>query len=222
MDISKALLKIEGFKGSSLKTKLSELEAIVVGSRMSNTDSFYAEQGLDTALMLSARRLKAAAAQIDEVIHSVGILQSLQHILEYDEQVEYVSLGAGNTGKKFDLETNKRVAEFKFIDWQPKSNTIRENGIFKDFYALAEHDTNKKKELYVIGPNHVLKFLNGGRALNSVLSKQPKILAGIISKYSGSLKVVRNYYEIHQNNVEIHDVSKIIGLSGSVIDIANI
>jgi hypothetical protein len=222
MDISKALLKIEGFKGSSLKTKLSELEAMVVGIRMRNSDSFYAEQGLDTALMLSARRLKAAAAQIDEVIHSVGILQSLQHILEYDEQVEYVSFGAGNTGKKFDLETNKRMAEFKFIDWQPKSNTIRENGIFKDFYSLAEHDTNKKKELYVIGTNHVLKFLNGGRALNSVLSKQPKILAGIISKYSGSLKVVRNYYEIHQNNVEIHDVSKIIVLSGSVIDIANI
>ena len=104
---------------------------------MSGSAGFCIEQGLDAGLMLAARRVKAAAAQIDEVIHSVGILQSLPHILEHDEQVEYLSLGAGNTGKKFDLETKKLVAEFKFIDWQPKSNSIRETRIFKDFYGLA-------------------------------------------------------------------------------------
>lgn len=139
MDIHEALLKIESFKSGSLKNKLSRLEGLSVGMSDYDATRFCEEQGLDLELMLSARRIKAAAAQIDEVIHSVGILQSLPHILEHDELVEYVSLGAGNTGKKFDFETNKRVAEFKFIDWQPKSNTIRENGIFKDFYGLAEH-----------------------------------------------------------------------------------
>jgi hypothetical protein len=213
MDISKALVKIEGFKGSSLKARLSQLEELAVNISMSGSTGFCTEQGIDARLMLSARRVKAAAAQIDEVIHSVGILQSLSQILEPDEQIEYVSLGAGNTGKKFDLETNKRVAEFKFIDWQPKSNTIRENGIFKDFYGLAEHETTKKKELYVIGTHYVLKFLNGGRALNSVLSKQPKILADLNGKYGSSIKVVSNYYDLHQNKVKIRDVSEIILLS---------
>lgn len=42
----------------------------------------------------------------------------LPHILEPDERVESVSLGAGNTGRDFDLETNVRVAEFKFIHWR--------------------------------------------------------------------------------------------------------
>lgn len=222
MDISKALLKIEDFKSSSLKNKLSQLEELVVNVGMGDSTRFCTKQGLDVDLMLSARRVKAAAAQIDEVIHSVGILQSLPHILEQGEQVEYVSLGAGNTGKKFDLETNKRVAEFKFIDWQPKSNTIRENGIFKDFYGLAEHETHKKKELYVIGTHYVLKFLNGGRALSSVLSKQPKILAEISNRYDSSVKVASDYYELHKNNVEICDVSEIIALSDSGINDASI
>jgi hypothetical protein len=222
MDISKALLKIEDFKSSSLKTKLSQLEQLVVDVGMDDSASFCSEQGLDVDLMLSARRVKVAAAQIDEVIHTVGILQSLPHILEQGEQVEYVSLGAGNTGKKFDLETNKRVAEFKFIDWQPKSNTIRENGIFKDFYGLAEHETHKKKELYVIGTNYVLKFLNGGRALNSILSKQPKILTEISDNYDSSVKVASDYFELHKSNVEICDVSKIIALSDSGINNANL
>jgi hypothetical protein len=222
MDISKALLKIEDFKSSSLKTKLSQLEQLVVDVGMDDSASFCSEQGLDVDLMLSARRVKVAAAQIDEVIHTVGILQSLPHILEQGEQVEYVSLGAGNTGKKFDLETNKRVAEFKFIDWQPKSNTIRENGIFKDFYGLAEHETHKKKELYVIGTHYVLKFLNGGRALNSILSKQPKILAEISDNYDSSVKVANDYFELHKSNVEICDVSGIIALSDSGINDANL
>ncbi|WP_283814259.1 hypothetical protein [Bradyrhizobium aeschynomenes] len=41
----------------------------------------------------------------------------LPHILEEGEIVDYVSLGAGNTGRPFDLETNRRIAEFKFIHW---------------------------------------------------------------------------------------------------------
>lgn len=215
MDIHEALLKIESFKSDSLKNKLSRLEGLSVGMSDYDATRFCEEQGLDLELMLSARRIKAAAAQIDEVIHSVGILQSLPHILEHDELVEYVSLGAGNTGKKFDLETNKRVAEFKFIDWQPKSNTIRENGIFKDFYGLAEHQTHKKKELYVIGTHHVQKFLNGGRALSSILSKQPKILSEIDNKYGDDVQVARDYFELHSNNVTICDVSSIIALIDS-------
>jgi hypothetical protein len=37
------------------------------------------------------------------VIHAVGILTALPHILEHDERIETLSLGAGNTGRQFDL-----------------------------------------------------------------------------------------------------------------------
>ena len=47
---------------------------------------------------------------------------------------------------------------------------IRQNALFKDFYLTAEHDSAERKYLYVMGIKQPLKFLNGGRALSSVLS----------------------------------------------------
>ncbi len=52
----------------------------------------------------------------------------LPKILKPGEIVEYVSLGAGNTGRQFDLETNRRVAELKFIRWRG-ADSIREGAL---------------------------------------------------------------------------------------------
>ena len=99
-------------------------------------------------------------------------IPALPYILESGETVEYVSLGAGNTGRQFDLETNYRVAEFKFIHWRGGAESIRQNQLFKDFYLLAENETIKRKYLYVLGAKFPLHFLNGGRKLNSVLTQE--------------------------------------------------
>lgn len=69
--------------------------------------------------------------KVNVVIHALGILLCLPHILEADGTVQYVSLGAGNTGRQFDLETDRRVAEFKFIQWQGGPESIRQNSLFK-------------------------------------------------------------------------------------------
>ena len=166
---------------------------------------------IDKEFMDSALSIKNIAGQINVIIHAAGILLSLPTLLEHGEQVESVSLGAGNTGKKFDLETNLRVAEFKFIDWKGGAESIRQNGIFKDFYELAEYETAKKKILYVVGKTHPLKFLNGHRALKSVLSKRPEILRAINIKYSGLVKDVCDYYDLHKDVVSICDISPNIG-----------
>lgn len=52
------------------------------------------------------------------IMHAAGIMVALPWILESGEIVESLSLGAGNTGRDHDLETNRRIAEFKFIDWR--------------------------------------------------------------------------------------------------------
>ena len=56
-------------------------------------------------------------------------------------------LGAGNTGREFDLETNYRIAEFKFIHWRGGPDTIRQNSIFKDFFLLADGESANRKYL---------------------------------------------------------------------------
>jgi hypothetical protein len=77
---------------------------------------------------------------VNVAIHALGILLALPEILEVlevGEVVEELSLGAGNTGRAFDLVTNVRVAEFKFIKWRGGAEAIRQNGLFVDVFHLA-------------------------------------------------------------------------------------
>ncbi|WP_246571886.1 hypothetical protein [Bradyrhizobium liaoningense] len=91
--------------------------------------------GDEKQALAAAASLKRVAVQVNTAIYALGIMLCVPHILEDGEIVEYVSLGAGNTGRPFDLETNLRVAEFKFIHWQGTADTIRQNSVFKDFFC---------------------------------------------------------------------------------------
>ena len=147
------------------------------------------------------------AGQINVTIHALGILLCLPHILESDERVEYVSLGAGNTGRDFDLETNCRVAEFKFIRWRGGAETIRQNSVFKDYFLLAEHPTAKQKHLYLLGTEHAIRFLQGGRAMSSVLSRNDKLQKLFADRFGEAFPTVRDYYAVHGSTVQIDDVT---------------
>lgn len=208
MSIEKDIEIIEKFQGESLTKSLSVIEREINGITSSDSEDFCSTFGVNDELIKSVRAVKKVAGQINVVLHAAGIINSLPTLLEAGETVESVSLGAGNTGRRFDLETNLQVAEFKFIDWQGGAETIRQNGLFKDFHNLAEYETSKEKRLYVLGTKYPLKFFNGGRALTSVLSKQPEILASIQQKYGESVSKTRDYYELHKSSVKIIDISK--------------
>lgn len=149
------------FSGEELTTTLSEIEKRISGLRASACPEFLSEAGAAREALAAAAEIKRMAGQINVAIHALGILLCLPHILGEDEVVEYVSLGAGNTGREFDLETNHRIAEFKFIRWHGGPESIRQNSIFKDFFLLAESAVEKEKYLYVLGTEHPLKFFNG-------------------------------------------------------------
>lgn len=207
MSIDQAIQAIEEFQGDSLTKSISSIEAHVVGLSLEELQAFCGSRKIDGNFLSSALSIKKVAGQINVIIHAAGILRSLQSILEPGEKIESVSLGAGNTGRKFDLETNLRVAEYKFIDWQGGPESIRQNGIFKDFFELAEHQTEKKKFLYVVGTEFPLRFFLGGRALTSVLSRHPAILKRITAKYGKSIGKVCDYYELKKQAVQICDIS---------------
>lgn len=211
MTIPQALRALETFQGESLTQSLSLIEHAIVGLDVASLKGFCSDRNIDQAFMASASSIKKVAGQINVIIHAAGILCSLPHILKPGEVVESVSLGAGNTGRRFDLETNKRIAEYKFIDWQGGPESIRQNALFKDFFELAEYQTTKTKQIYVVGTEIPLRFLRGGRALTSVLSRFPAILQQLSDSYGASVTVVRDYYEIRKREVEIVDVSPYIG-----------
>jgi len=210
MSVERAIETIENFQGHSLTGRLSVLEDEIKGANTQLVDASRKVLNINADFMREAFLIKRIAGQINVVIHAAGILQSLPHLLEAEEVVESVSLGAGNTGKKFDLETNLRVAEYKFIDWKGGPESIRQNQLFKDFYALAEYDTPKKKYLYVLGTQHPLKFFEGKRALTSVLSRVPRMLKEINENYGNDVCVVRDYFELMRDKVSIRDIRRYI------------
>jgi hypothetical protein len=211
MSIDSEIKTIQKFQGNSLTDNVANIENEIVGFNSACSKGYCENKGINLGLLDAALTIKKMSGQIDVVIHAAGILHALSFILEKNEVVESVSLGAGNTGKKFDLETNFRVAEFKFIDWKGGSESIRQNSIFKDFYELVEYETEKRKYLYVVGTKYPLKFFNSKRALKSVLAFQPTILEGIYNKYGGKFKIVSDYYNHSKNEVNICDVGQYIG-----------
>ncbi len=211
MSIDQAIEAIERFQGFSLTESISNIEGFVIGKGVNELESLCISKKIDDDFMTSALSLKKIAGQINVIIHAAGILRSLPGIMEPGEVVKSVSLGAGNTGREFDLETNYRIAEYKFIDWKGGAESIRQNGIFKDFFELAEHITPKRKYLYVVGEKYPLKFLSESRRkLTSVLKNQQTLLTQLHDKYP-TIKMVRDYYALKSLEVKVCDISPYIG-----------
>ncbi len=198
---------LSSFTGQNLTATLGSIEGTILGITAGDCSAFLQKAGAAADVLAAAAEMKRLAGQINATIHALGILLCLPHILEPGERVEYVSLGAGNTGRLFDLETNFRVAEFKFIHWKGGAESIRQNGIFKDFFLLADQSTTKRKFLYLLGTQHALKFLQGGRLLDSVLGRSGKLHDRFRERHGEQFARVRDYYAACAHLVSIEDVS---------------
>lgn len=205
-DFNEVISKIQTFQTESLSAKTSTLESTFQGVKAKDSVELLREIFIDEELLQSAFQIKSVAGQINVIIHTVGILLSLSEILHEGEIVQNLSLGAGNTGRDFDLETNLRIAEFKFIQWKGGAESIRQNQLFKDFYSLAEFNTTKAKYQYVLGLEIPMKFFHGKRALSSVFSKNIKLWEEFQEKYGGKLKTVRDYYQFKKDTVILVDL----------------
>jgi len=206
---------IQDFEKESLSDQISAIETILQGADASKIAAFFQLLGIDPVLLEAALIMKNAAGQINVIIHAVGILLTIPNILSQEEQVISLSLGAGSTGKPFDLETTQRIAEFKFIHWRGGSEAIRQNSLFKDFYLLAKYKTEKTKELYVIGTEHPLKFLRVGRSLSSVMSRNNRLWQEFQEKFGSRFSRVRDYYQYRKEEVRIKDLTEFMPSLGN-------
>jgi len=194
--------QIVKFAGKNLAATISELEFRFSGLDAAKVQERLQEQSIDMDLLQAARTIKKAAAQIDVILHTIGILTLLPSILDDGEIIESLSLGAGSSeNKRFDLETDRRVAEFTFIDWKGNDN-IRLQKIFKDFYRLAEFDTTKSKELWLTDDTHVLKFLRSGSSIRSATHKYRDVWEDFQAKYP-AIERVSEYYRLRADAVKV-------------------
>ena len=80
---------------------------------------------------------------------------------------------------------------------------------------LAESDSTKRKYLYVLGTEHPLKFLNGGRTIRSVLSRNNEVRERFYARFGETFVRVRDYYRFRVDNVSI------VGISPWLPELAN-
>ncbi len=210
MKLEKAARRVKKFEAGSLTERLSTLESSFQGIGVKQAKELCVTHNLNSKLLSASYDLKKLASQINVVIHAVGILASLPSILNKGEKIQYLSLGAGNTGKKFDLETNNRIAEFKFIHWKGGAEAIRQNSLFKDFFGLAEEKTEKKKYLYVLGTEIPAKFFHGKRKLSSIMSRNIALQKEFRVLYGESFSYINEYYEFRKNEVQLKDLTPIL------------
>ena len=193
-----------------LGSRVAALESGLRGVPVEDVEEVRLRHNASGEALQGALTVKGLAGQVNVTIHALGIVTALPYILEPGEIIEDVSLGAGNTGRSFDLETDRRVAEFKFIRWRGGAESIRQKGVFIDLLRLAESKTDKKKVLYLTGLEHPLRFLNGARNLNSVLSRNSAVHDRFRTIHGEQSTVVRQYWNHVSDRVDLVDLLKIV------------
>lgn len=210
MNLLEAAHELEAFEGGDMTRRLASLESVFRGQGRDRARSLCESNGIGLPLLQAAFAFKAAAGQINVLIHAAGMLTAIPFILRDGERVEGLSLGAGNTGRAFDLETSHRIAEFKFISWRGGAESVRQNGVFKDFFRLAEAETTRERWLYLLELDRPLRFLNGRRALSSILSRDETLRRDFAALYGEQFAVACDYYIHRRDRVQLGDLSALV------------
>lgn len=204
MRTDQAIKLIADFKGDNLKTKLNDLKVDLIGKKGTQIK-------IQTNLFEAALIVKKVSAQIDEIVHAIGIINCLPKILTANETVVSLSLAAGADGDGIDLVTNKRIAEFKFAKWQDgkAANGMRKRQVFADCINLYLSNTTKTKELYVYDAERILEYFNSKKACwKNVLSKS----GGLDLKLDDHLKRIKISGE-KLGDVYVHTKVKIVDIA---------
>ena len=196
--------------GRDLTHRISSIESNLRMTSREDAIRTISDDDITAHLLESALAIKAVAGQINVIVHAVGVLHSLPYILANDEVVISLSLGAGNTGRNHDLETDQQIAEFKFIDWKGGPESIRQNSLFLDIFNLATADTRKRRVLYLTGKSAPMRFLYGGRAISSVLSRNIAARRRFDHRYGNRFRIVREYFRTVEELVEIVDLQDFV------------
>lgn len=138
---------------AGLTTRVGRLEAEFEGADRTRAASHAETSGLSVDLIHAALLVRQHVGRIDDLIHAAVITRVLPLILEDGERVtRRPSLASGNDASRpFDLETDRRIAEFKVAVWKG-ADTMRARALTSDFVQLAMAETDRVPELYVVGP----------------------------------------------------------------------
>lgn len=147
-----------------LTARLAAAEAALHHAGSDASREVAAEYGFSDDLLDAALAVRTHVGRLNDVIHATVIARVLPGILEQGEVViQRPSLGAGNDPMRlFDLETDRRIAEFKVALWKG-ADTMRKRGVVADLVHLALDESGRRAQLFVVGELPV-KFLTTSKS----------------------------------------------------------
>jgi len=209
--VSVALNSLQTFLGDKPpRERVRQLELVVVGVGATEAAAILQHEHIDDDVLRAALLVKRAAGEVNVVIHALGIMLSLPHLLEDGETVISTSLGAGAGGRRYDLETTHRIAEFKFTRWRG-NDSLRQRELFADFVNLAEAADTRRRQLFVTGAALPTQFLwSSKRKLTSVCERRPDILQRIETAQRGTFATVAEYTASCRDRIEVIDLEAVL------------
>lgn len=196
---------------SPFTESVSNLEHALVDATKETAPAIAQAAGLTPDLLWAALVVRRDVGRVSDVIHAAVITLSLPYILEPGEQVfNRPSLGPGNDkSRPFDLETDRRVAEFKVALWSG-GDMMRKRGVTADLVHLTMDDSGRRPELWVAGtePLHFLKTSTS--PVGNLLSRSSHHLRiRFESKFDPAMPL-RAFVTTHADHVKLRDLSEVI------------
>ncbi|WP_241911376.1 PE-PGRS family protein [Streptomyces sp. DH-12] len=194
-----------------LTEAIAALEHGLDGADAAHAAQIAGKGGVDAGLLASALTVRESLGRINDLIHASGIMLALPHILEEGERISRrPSLGAGNDpGRPYDLETDRRVAEFKLARWRG-ADAMRKRQVFKDLTMLAADRSGRAADLFVIGPEPA-RFLNSSAStVGWALDRSPSALRTFESAFGSPDVPIREFTATHAAHVRITDLCDIL------------
>ncbi len=213
-----AFVALLDFLGTGLTDRIRATEAALAGADRDAADEVVLRSGMTTQLLEAVLLVRQHAGRLNDVVHAATIVQLLPKLLEPGEEVLVrPSLAAGNDpGRPFDLETNRRVAEFKLSFWKG-ADGMRKRGVFADLVHLAMDDSGRQAQLFVVGEAPI-RFLRSGQASAAwaLGRSSPNLRAKFAARYGRDDISIRDFTCGSASHVELIDLTRLVSSLGGI------
>lgn len=213
IDAGQLSLVVAALASPPLTSRVAATEAKLEGLDAEGARDALAGDLLSIETAVAAMAVRASLGRVSDLIHASVICAALPRILEKGERVAVrPSLASGNDpSRAYDLETDRRIAEFKVAVWQTGSNVMRKRALFADLVALAMDPRPLRKQLFVVGelPG---RFLRASKSeAHMVLQRAHQNLRHRFSQTYGSQPLsVAEFSHTFASSVELIDLRAIL------------
>jgi len=208
-----AFATLVGFlRSAPITAGIGALEHDLLNADRTTAATITPAAGLTPQLLQAALIVRRDVGRVSDVIHATVISLVLPMILEEGEVISNrPSLGPGNDkSRPFDLETNRRVAEFKVALWSG-GDMMRKRGVTADLVRLALDESGRRPELWFAG-TEPLRFLQTSKStVSNLLSRSSRHLRARYEASYGTTGIpLRTFTGEHASRVHLRDIAQVL------------